>query len=192
VRAARNQDFIDRYARTERRVRWPGPDGWIDMGQYIDEGYLIALGAAFQRFQVRRVHDWVEMRGDLEWDGNSGNPDNPGGDYAESLVSILHAWSHGPLPEDLTPEITTQVAIPLNPTNVNVPAGEAATQAQVLQIGGNGEMLWQPIAAWQTVSPHFGFYGPLTLWNFDGCRYYVGEANDEEPPSGYVQFWPNP
>lgn len=201
----RNRDIVDRHIALERRARNRGPDRWIDMGQWLDEGYLIDIAESFQRFQMRRVGDWVEMRGYVEWDGNSNNPNpaNPGGeseDTASSLVSRAVWWAHGPLPEEFVPPRLTTVHVAVDYPNANAPDSSQIPPTQALLITGGpdilfatgGEMLWRPVAAWHTVAPHFGFFRPLTVWCFDNVRYYVGDRNDEVPPEGYVQHWPNP
>lgn len=194
MRTARQVDIVDRHIALERKARRRGPDRWIDLAQWMDEGYLSGDGGGFERVQVRRVGDWVEMRGHAEWDGNSNNPNDAMQtyEYASALVSFDHAWSHGPLPEEFRPPGFSSISVIIDGANSHPPAGFAATQTQALLVTSNGEMLWRPIDAWSTVAPHFGFYQPLTVYCFDNTRYYVGDDNVPVPPEGYVQHWPNP
>lgn len=196
MKPGRNDDFLSRYAHLERRdrLRRKGPDDWVDLAQWLDEGYLVDIGAGFQRAQIRRVGDWVEMRGYVEWDGNSNNPDESIQfyEYAATLVTTAGGYSHGPLPEEFRPPGLSSISVIVDGSNSHAPAGFAATQTQALLMTSSGEMLWRPIDAWSTVSPNFGFYQPLTVYCFDNTRYYVGDDNIETPATGYVQHWPNP
>lgn len=156
------------------------------MAQWLDEGYLVEIGGQFfQRLQLRRVGDWVEFRGAVEWDGNSLNPNNPSptstDDIAEKFVTEDSEWQgHGPLPEEYRPPGGAYMLVPTDP--VNTPNDRMIARLQILD---TGEMQWESALL-------AGDLAPLTVFWFDGCRYHVGNRNDEVPPEGYVQHWPNP